>query len=128
MDERVAYWVAACDQMQFAFFHSSVAAGLLAPTYIMHFSNLLVLASTAVLAVAAPSTGLMKRVKTFKFFGVNESGAEFGNTAIPGQLGKDYTWPLTYFPLHLLLCPAFSSYNLQFHDRYPRRQGLKHIP
>ena len=64
-------------QLQFAFFHSSVAAGLLAPIYIMHFSNILVLASTAVLAVAAPSTGLKKRVKTFKFFGVNESGAEF---------------------------------------------------
>jgi endoglucanase len=70
----------------------------------MHFSKLLVLASTAVLAVAAPSTGLKKRVKSFKFFGVNESGAEFGNTAIPGQLGKDYTWPLTYVFLYLLSC------------------------
>ncbi|PMD35398.1 glycoside hydrolase family 5 protein [Hyaloscypha variabilis F] len=61
----------------------------------MHFGHLLVVASTAVLAVAAPSTGLKKRVKKFQFFGVNESGAEFGNTAIPGQLGKDYTWPPT---------------------------------
>jgi endoglucanase len=62
----------------------------------MHFGDLLVIASTAVLVVAAPSTGLKKRVKTFQFFGVNESGAEFGNTALPGQLGKDYTWPPTY--------------------------------
>ncbi|TDL25485.1 endoglucanase [Rickenella mellea] len=29
----------------------------------------------------------------FKFFGVNESGAEFGNGNIPGVLGTDYTWP-----------------------------------
>ncbi|KAF7981198.1 hypothetical protein HWV62_34521 [Athelia sp. TMB] len=29
----------------------------------------------------------------FKYFGVNESGAEFGNTAWPGVLGKDYEWP-----------------------------------
>ncbi|KAL0954438.1 hypothetical protein HGRIS_003417 [Hohenbuehelia grisea] len=29
----------------------------------------------------------------FKFFGVNESGAEFGNQNIPGILGTDYTWP-----------------------------------
>ncbi|GJE85681.1 glycoside hydrolase family 5 protein [Phanerochaete sordida] len=29
----------------------------------------------------------------FKFFGVNESGAEFGNLNIPGVLGTDYTWP-----------------------------------
>jgi len=27
------------------------------------------------------------------YFGVNESGAEFGNTVIPGVLGTDYTWP-----------------------------------
>jgi endoglucanase len=31
----------------------------------------------------------------FQWFGVNESGAEFGNTAIPGELGKDYTGPNT---------------------------------
>ncbi|KAG8888776.1 hypothetical protein FRB98_006788 [Tulasnella sp. 332] len=29
----------------------------------------------------------------FKYFGVNESGAEFGNTAWPGVLGTDYIWP-----------------------------------
>jgi len=30
----------------------------------------------------------------FRSKGVNESGAEFGNAALPGQLGKDYTWPV----------------------------------
>ncbi|EIM91689.1 uncharacterized protein STEHIDRAFT_182854 [Stereum hirsutum FP-91666 SS1] len=29
----------------------------------------------------------------FQYFGVNESGAEFGNTVIPGALGTDYIWP-----------------------------------
>jgi endoglucanase len=29
----------------------------------------------------------------FEYFGVNESGAEFGNTVIPGTLGTDYIWP-----------------------------------
>jgi endoglucanase len=47
------------------------------------------------LAVAAPSTEKKKRVSKFQWFGVNESGAEFRNTAIPGQFGKDYTWPIT---------------------------------
>ncbi|TVY33823.1 putative endo-beta-1,4-glucanase B [Lachnellula subtilissima] len=62
----------------------------------MHFASMLLVASTAVLAVAAPATEKKKRaLKKFKFFGVNESGAEFGNTAIPGQLNKDYVWPLT---------------------------------
>ena len=55
-------------------------------------------ASTAVLAVAAPSVEKKKRVSKFQWFGVNESGAEFGNTAIPGQLGKDYIWPVEYAP------------------------------
>jgi aryl-phospho-beta-D-glucosidase BglC (GH1 family) len=29
----------------------------------------------------------------FTYFGVNEAGAEFGNTNVPGVLGTDYTWP-----------------------------------
>ncbi len=61
----------------------------------MHFGSLLVSAATAALAVAAPTGDKKKRVKKFQFFGVNESGAEFGNTAIPGRLDKDYTWPPT---------------------------------
>jgi endoglucanase len=36
-----------------------------------------------------------KKRSNFWFAGVNESGAEFGNTKIPGTLGTDYTWPLT---------------------------------
>lgn len=37
---------------------------------------------------------LQRRKSKFTFTGINESGAEFGNTALPGQLGKDYTWPV----------------------------------
>jgi hypothetical protein len=62
----------------------------------MHFCNLLIVASTTALAVAAPSVGNKKRAKKFHWFGVNESGAELGNTALPGQLNKDYVWPPTY--------------------------------
>ncbi|KAG8858929.1 hypothetical protein FRB96_004749 [Tulasnella sp. 330] len=40
-------------------------------------------------STAASPTGTQK----FKYFGVNESGAEFGNTAWPGVLGTDYIWP-----------------------------------
>ena len=43
---------------------------------------------------SSPSSSLCSGSRTkFKFFGVNESGAEFGNTNIPGVLGTDYTWP-----------------------------------
>ncbi|KFX94762.1 hypothetical protein V490_04201 [Pseudogymnoascus sp. VKM F-3557] len=59
----------------------------------MHFSKLAVIASTVALASAAPSKKA-KRAGNFEFFGVNESGAEFGNLNLPGVLGTDYTWPL----------------------------------
>ncbi|KAI1634032.1 hypothetical protein F4809DRAFT_643878 [Biscogniauxia mediterranea] len=62
----------------------------------MKFNALLVAATFAGAAVAAPPkpTPTRKRQESgFQFTGVNESGAEFGNLAILGQLGKDYTWP-----------------------------------
>ena len=44
----------------------------------------------------------------FEFFGVNESGAEFGNTVIPGTLGTDYTWPeTTSIDVSMLSCLKF---------------------
>lgn len=61
----------------------------------MRFVDLLVGATAVAAVVAAPATGTpRKRKSSFEFTGVNESGAEFGNTAIPGQLGKDYIWPV----------------------------------
>lgn len=66
----------------------------------MRFGNILLAASTTVLAVAAPSGQKKKRVSKLQFFGVNESGAEFGSGSIPGELGKDYTWPVEYVCNH----------------------------
>jgi endoglucanase len=48
---------------------------------------------TSSFSATAPSSTSESSV--LQWFGVNESGAEFGNTAIPGLLGKDYTWPNT---------------------------------
>lgn len=67
----------------------------------MRFGSLFVAASTAVLALAAPSE--KKRANKFKFFGVNESGAEFGSNVLPGQLGTHYTWPVQYAYTELIL-------------------------
>jgi len=67
---------------------------LLCSNSIMHLGNLLLVVSTAVLAVAAPSDK-KKRAGNFQFFGVNQSGAEFGNGNLPGTLNKDYIWPPT---------------------------------
>ena len=51
---------------------------------------------TATTTATSPSSSssLCPGTRTkFAYFGVNESGAEFGNAVVPGELGKDYTWP-----------------------------------
>ena len=48
--------------------------------------------STATAPTSSSSICSGTRTK-FQFFGVNESGAEFGNNIIPGALGTEYTWP-----------------------------------
>lgn len=48
---------------------------------------------TAALALAAPTKHKHKRAGKLKFFGVNESGPEFGEGTLPGTYGKEYTWP-----------------------------------
>lgn len=60
----------------------------------MRFSTCLLAAGTASLALAAPLEGRpSKRASKLKFFGVNESGPEFGTSNLPGTLGTDYVWP-----------------------------------
>jgi endoglucanase len=65
----------------------------------MRFTTSLLAVGTAAMVVALPSMSLKKRVKNFTWFGVNESGAEFGSGDIPGVLGTDYIWPVTYVQL-----------------------------
>lgn len=63
----------------------------------MKLIDILLGATVVAAVVAAPSTdttsALKKRKSKFTFTGVNESGAEFGSGALPGQLNKDYIWP-----------------------------------
>ncbi|PVH76225.1 glycoside hydrolase family 5 protein [Cadophora sp. DSE1049] len=50
-------------------------------------------ASAGSLTLALPTAKIEeKRASTFRWFGANEAGAEFGSN-IPGVLGTDYTWP-----------------------------------
>lgn len=50
------------------------------------------LLATAALALAAPTPN-KKRAGKMQFFGVNESGPEFGEGTLPGAYGKEYIWP-----------------------------------
>ncbi|KAF2229636.1 glycoside hydrolase family 5 protein [Viridothelium virens] len=66
----------------------------------MHFFTLAVAAATAASAATIPQKRGTATAEApaasssgaFEFFGINESGAEFGNTNIPGVYGTDYTW------------------------------------
>ncbi|KAG8710992.1 hypothetical protein FRC09_020832 [Ceratobasidium sp. 395] len=52
--------------------------------------------STSTAPSSTSTSGVCSGTRTkFTYFGVNESCAEFGQTAWPGTLGKDYTWPTT---------------------------------
>ncbi|KAK6955403.1 hypothetical protein Daesc_003040 [Daldinia eschscholtzii] len=75
----------------------------------MRFVDLLIAAAT-VSAVAVP-TPTKKRAGTFQFTGVSESGAEFGNQAIPGRLGKDYTWP-DHNAISTLIQKGFNTFRI----------------
>lgn len=63
----------------------------------MRFIDLIFGAAAVANVLAAPTSDatptVKKRKSKFLWSGVNQSGAEFGNAALPGQLGKDYTWP-----------------------------------
>ncbi|KAJ5112342.1 hypothetical protein N7532_000387 [Penicillium argentinense] len=70
----------------------------------MKFTNVILAASAASMACAYPKgrdvipnkRSISKRASSgFTWMGVSESGAEFGESNIPGTLGTDYVWPKT---------------------------------
>ncbi|KAI1780438.1 glycoside hydrolase family 5 protein [Hypoxylon cercidicola] len=80
----------------------------------MRFVDVLVGAAAISGAVAAPApapTKTGKRADAFQFTGVSESGAEFGNMALPGQLGKDYTWP-DHNAISTLIQKGFNTFRI----------------
>ncbi|KAI0750027.1 endoglucanase [Daedaleopsis nitida] len=63
---------------------------------------------------ANPSNSLCPSATTkLKFFGVNQSGAEFGNNVIPGALGTDYTWPAPS-SIDFFVQQGFNSFRVPF--------------
>ncbi|KAF3922680.1 Endoglucanase [Orbilia brochopaga] len=57
-----------------------------------------------------PSPTGCDATRTFDLLGVNEAGAEFG-TAIPGTLGKDFTWP-TFDSIDYFLGKGFNAFRI----------------
>ena len=58
----------------------------------MLFSNILMAAALVSTAFAAPSDKETRANRKLNWFGINESGAEFGEKNLPGVYNKDFTW------------------------------------
>jgi endoglucanase len=58
----------------------------------MLLTNIFAAAALVGSAFAAPADKETRQNKKMKWFGINESGAEFGEANIPGVYNKDYTW------------------------------------
>lgn len=58
----------------------------------MLFGNILAAVALASTAFAAPSNKETRANRKLKWFGINESGAEFGEKNFPGAYNKDYIW------------------------------------
>ncbi|KAK0625037.1 glycoside hydrolase superfamily [Bombardia bombarda] len=84
----------------------------------MRFLDIIVGAVAVGTALAAPATSdsptkTSKRASKFQFVGINESGAEFGNKDLPGQLGKHYTWPV-HSTIDTLVGKGFNTFRIPF--------------
>lgn len=73
-------------------------------------------ATTTTTAAASTGTGSASCSGTltkFKYYGVNEAGAEFGNQNVPGVLGTDYTWPTTD-SVDYFIAKGFNTFRIAF--------------
>lgn len=74
----------------------------------MLLTNILTVASLAATAFAGPSMEKRQNRK-MKWFGINESGAEFGEKNFTGVYGKEFIWydlntiDVSYLPLNRLV-------------------------
>ncbi|KAG8941714.1 hypothetical protein FRC03_004169, partial [Tulasnella sp. 419] len=68
--------------------------------------------TTSTSASNTPTPSPTGRVK-FKYYGVNQSCAEFGSSTIPGVLGTHYTWPTTD-SIDFFLGKGFNTFRIAF--------------
>jgi endoglucanase len=72
-----------------------------------------VASSTSAAAVPTNSSSGNSSSGALQWLGVNESGAEFGSTNIPGTLGTDYIWPNTS-AIQILMDKGMNIFRIPF--------------
>lgn len=88
----------------------------------MLFKNFLAVATLATAVFAAP-TAEKRQTRKLKWFGINESGAEFGEAVIPGVYGKQYTW-YDLNTIDQFIAQGMNMFRLNFRKRLPASPPL----
>jgi len=91
----------------------------------LKFKHLFIAASLLLTVFASPTPTINTPTRTkgdltcsgsrtkFTYFGVNESGAEFGQNNIPGALNTDYTWP-SPSSIDFFMGKGFNTFRIPF--------------
>ena len=66
-----------------------------------------------VLATLGLASSALAQTRKLKWFGINESGAEFGEGKYPGTLGKEYTW-YDYNTIDQFIAQGMNMFRLNF--------------
>jgi len=77
------------------------------------------------LATAALASTAFAQTRKMKWFGINESGAEFGDKIFPGLYGKDYIW-YDYAAIDKFIAQGMNMFRLNFGELLPL-SALQHL-
>jgi opacity protein-like surface antigen len=86
-------------------------------TTTMLFKNILAAAALAATAFAAPAEE-KRQTKKLEWFGINESGAEFGEKNFTGVYGKEYIW-YDFKTIDQFLAQGMNMFRLNFRKSNP---------
>lgn len=84
----------------------------------MLFKSVLAAAALASTAFAAPAEE--KRQSKLKWFGINESGAEFGEKNFTGVYGREYIW-YDFNAIDQSIAQGMNMFRLNFRKSYETR-------
>jgi endoglucanase len=77
------------------------------------------------LATLALASSALAQTRKLKWFGINESGAEFGEATYPGTYGKEYIW-YDFNTIDQFIAQGMNMFRLNFGEtpsQIPQRHG-----
>ncbi|KAJ0333275.1 hypothetical protein COL5a_000976 [Colletotrichum fioriniae] len=92
---------------------AAAAVSSAAPVATKASSSTKTAAPTSASAPAASASSTPVKTGKFKWFGINQSGAEFGPGSLPGTVGKDYVFPDTN-SITTLLNDGYTTFRVSY--------------